>query len=180
MIEQLMEYNKAFVEREAYRAFAMDKRPNKKIAILTCMDARLTQLLPSALGLKNGDAKIIQNAGAMVTSDYGSVMRSLLVAVYQLGVEEVLVIGHTDCGMEGLDSEKMLQKMKARGIAETTIEEIQQSGVDLSGFLRGFEDVDQSVVGTVRRIAAHPLMPKHVSVYGCIMQIETGKLVRLC
>ena len=61
------------------------------------MDTRLTELLPAALGIKNGDVKIIKNAGAIISHPFGSVIRSLLVAIYELGVYEVMIFGHTDC-----------------------------------------------------------------------------------
>ena len=63
MINQIIDYNRSFVERKGYEPFITDKYPDKKLAVLTCMDTRLTALLPAALGLKNGDAKIIKNAG---------------------------------------------------------------------------------------------------------------------
>ena len=63
MIEQIIEYNKSFVEQKCYEKYLTDKYPDKKLAVLSCMDTRLTELLPAALGLKNGDAKIIKNAG---------------------------------------------------------------------------------------------------------------------
>ena len=69
-----------------------------ELAILSCMDTRLTELLPAALGLKNGDAKLIKNAGGLVISPFDSAMRSLLVAIYELGVEEIMVIAHSNCG----------------------------------------------------------------------------------
>ena len=98
MIEEILEYNRKFVEEKAYEPYVTSKYPDKKIAILTCMDTRLTSLLPAALGLKNGDVKMIKNAGGVITHPYGSVVRSLLVGILELGVEEVMVIGHTDCG----------------------------------------------------------------------------------
>lgn len=67
MIEQIVEYNKKFVENKGYEPYLTSKYPNKKLAVLTCMDTRLTELLPAALGLKNGDAKIIKNAGGVIT-----------------------------------------------------------------------------------------------------------------
>lgn len=91
MINEIMEYNKKFVENKAYEPYLTSKYPDKKLAILTCMDTRLIELLPAALGLKNGDAKIIKNAGGVITHPYGSVVRSLLVAIIELGVEEVMV-----------------------------------------------------------------------------------------
>ena len=80
-------------EEKRYEQYAASKYPNKKIAILTCMDTRLVELLPAALGLRNGDVKIIKNAGGVVTNPFGSVIRSLLVAIIELGVEEIMVIG---------------------------------------------------------------------------------------
>ena len=68
MIEQIVEYNKKFVENKGYEPYLTSKYPNKKLAVLTCMDTRLTELLPAALGLKNGDAKIIKNAGGQKPS----------------------------------------------------------------------------------------------------------------
>lgn len=67
MINEIMEYNKKFVENKAYEPYLTSKYPDKKLAILTCMDTRLIELLPAALGLKNGDAKIIKNAGGVIT-----------------------------------------------------------------------------------------------------------------
>ena len=109
MIDQIMEYNKKFVENKGYEPFLTSKYPDKKLAILTCMDTRLIELLPAALGIKNGDAKIIKNAGGTMVHPYGSVVRSLLVGILELGVEEVMVIGHTDCGVQGMDGKEMLE-----------------------------------------------------------------------
>ena len=103
MIEQIVAYNKKFVEEKGYEPYLTSKYPDKKLAILTCMDTRLIELLPAALGIRNGDAKVIKNAGGVITHPYGSVMRSLLVAIVELGVEEVMVIGHTDCGVQGMN-----------------------------------------------------------------------------
>ena len=108
MIDEIMEYNRKFVENKGYAPYLTSKYPDKKLAILTCMDTRLLELLPAALGIKNGDAKIIKNAGGTMVHPYGSVVRSLLVGILELGVEEVLVIGHTDCGVQGMDGKEML------------------------------------------------------------------------
>ena len=101
MIDEILKYNKKFVESKEYEKFETSKYPDKKIAILTCMDTRLVELLPAALGIKNGDIKLIKNAGGMVSSPFGSAVRSLLIAIVELGVEQVMVIGHTDCGVAG-------------------------------------------------------------------------------
>ena len=145
MIEEILAYNKKFVEEKGYEKYAASKYPNKKIAILTCMDTRLVELLPAALGLKNGDVKIIKNAGGVVTSPFGSVIRSLLVAIIELGVEEIMVIGHTDCGVQHIDSEMMIHHMKERGISQESIDLMKYCGINFEEWLAGFETVEQSV-----------------------------------
>ena len=79
MIDQIIDFNKNFVAQKGYEKYLTDKYPDKKLAVLSCMDTRLTELLPAALGLKNGDAKIIKNAGGLVISAFDSAMRSLIV-----------------------------------------------------------------------------------------------------
>ncbi len=121
MINDILAHNREFIENKGYEKFLTDKYPNKKIAIVTCMDTRLVELLPAALGFKNGDVKIIKNAGGTITNPFDSTMRSLLVAVYELGVNEIMIIGHTSCGVQGMDSREMLHIMKERGIPESNI-----------------------------------------------------------
>ena len=113
MIDQIIAYNKEFVAQKGYGKYLTSKYPDKggtrdvdnmvgryQLAVLeswssplSCMDTRLTELLPAALGLKNGDAKIIKNAGGLVISAFDSAMRSLFVAIYELGVEDIVVRG---------------------------------------------------------------------------------------
>ena len=81
ILEEILDFNQEFVASGEYAQFFSNKYPERELAILSCMDARMVELLPRALGLKNGDAKLIKNAGAVVTHPWGSVMRSLLVAV---------------------------------------------------------------------------------------------------
>ena len=162
MIEELLAYNRKFVEEKRYEQYAASKYPNKKIAILTCMDTRLVELLPAALGLRNGDVKIIKNAGGVVTNPFGSVIRSLLVAIIELGVEEIMVIGHTDCGVQHIDSESMIAHMKQRGVSQASIDLMKYCGIDFERWLAGFDTVEQSVTDTVNTIRNHPLMPRDV------------------
>ena len=180
MIEEMLAYNKKFVEEKMYEQYATSKYPNKKIAILTCMDTRLVELLPAALGLKNGDVKIIKNAGGVVTNPFGSVIRSLLVAIIELGVEEIMVIGHTDCGVQHIDSERMIDHMKARGISQESIDLMNYSGIDFESWLAGFDTVEQSVTDTVNTIRNHPLMPRDIRVGGYVIDTETGALTTVC
>ena len=179
MIDEIMEYNRKFVENKGYEPYLTSKYPDKKLAILTCMDTRLLELLPAALGIKNGDAKIIKNAGGVIVHPYGSVVRSLLVGILELGVEEVIVIGHTDCGVQGMDGSEMLDMLVERGIDQQHIDIVRHSGIDLERWLGGFESVESSVHETVRRLNEHPLMPKDVRISGFIMDSATGELTRV-
>ena len=124
LISEVLQFNKEFVEKEEFKNYKASKYPTKKIAILSCMDTRLTLLLPAALGMKNGDVKIIKNAGGVISHPYGSVIRSLLVCIYELGIEEILVIGHYDCGMQNLQSDKITEKMLWAGISAEAIEKV--------------------------------------------------------
>lgn len=175
-LDQMLEYNKCFVEEGKYKEFMTTKYPDKKVAIIACMDTRLTELLPAALDLKNGDAKMIKNAGGVISHPFGSVMRSLMVAVYELGVTDILVIGHTDCGMRGLDPGEIKAEMIKRGIPEETFKMIKSCGIDIDGWLKGFDDEKESVISTVNVIKEHPLIPKDVTVRGYIMDSTTGEM----
>lgn len=176
MIEQMLQYNKQFVQSKAYEKYKTSKYPDKKMAIVTCMDTRLVELLPAALGIKNGDVKIIKNAGGTITNPFDSTVRSLLIAIYELGVNEILIIGHTTCGVQGMDSQEMLQLMRERGIDEEHINLMKHCGIDLNSWLHGFDDTEAAILETVDLVKNHPLVPKDIIVRGYIMNSETGEL----
>ena len=176
MIEQMLEYNKQFVESKAYEQFKTSKYPDKKIAIVTCMDTRLVELLPAGLGIKNGDENIIKNAGGTITNPFDSTVRSLLVAIYELGVNEIMIIGHTGCGVQGMDSKEMQHLMRERGIDDEHINLMKHCGIDLDSWLHGFDDTEAAVLETVDLVKNHPLVPKDIIVRGYIMDSETGEL----
>lgn len=176
LLNNIVAHNEQFVENKQYEQFLTSKFPDKKMVILTCMDTRLTELLPRAMNLRNGDAKIIKNAGALVSHPFGSIMRSLIVAVYELSAEEVFVVGHYDCGMTGLNSEKVLGKARERGVPDKLIRMLEHAGIELDRFLTGFERVHDSVVNSVDVIRNHPLLPANLPVHGLIISPETGRL----
>lgn len=175
-IMQIMKDNKSFVESKKYEEFITNKYPDKKLAVISCMDTRLTNLLPAALNIKNGDVKMIKNAGGVISHPFGSVMRSLMVAIYELGVNDILVIGHTDCGMRGIEPAEIEAEMVKRGIKEETLEMIRNCGIDLENWLHGFDDTEESVISAVEVIRKHPLIPEDVNVYGFIMDSVTGEI----
>ena len=183
MIDQIIDYNKTFVEQKGYEKYLTSKYPDKKLAVLSCMDTRLTELLPAALGLKNGDAKIIKNAGGLVISAFDSAMRSLIVAmrslivaIYELGVKEIMVVAHSHCGACHMSYDHFHHEMVARGVTDETLDTIRKCGIDLDQWLEGFKDTPTSVRKTVETIKTHPLVPNDIVVRGFIIDSETGAL----
>ena len=176
MIDQMLEYNRVFVKNEMYKQFTTSKYPDKKIAILTCMDTRLVELLPAALGIRNGDVKMVKNAGGMITGPFDSAVRSLLVGIVELGVEEVMVIGHTDCGVSGINAEMMIRHLTERGVSQDHIDMMRYCGIDFEKWLRGFSSVEESVAETVDLLVNHPLMPADVIIKGYIINTDTGEV----
>ena len=179
-LKEMLAFNEQFVAKKQYESFTTSKLPDKKIVILSCMDTRLSELLPAALNLKNGDAKMIKNAGAVVTAPFGSVMRSLLVAIYELGAEEIFIIAHHDCGMHKMKADQLIEKMMARNIRREDIDMMSYYGVDAYQWLTGFADSADSVLETATLVRNHPMMPADVTINGFLMDPETGKLDFVC
>jgi carbonic anhydrase len=177
MIDEVLQFNKQFVDAHGHKPFITDKYPDKKLAILTCMDTRLTVLLQEALGLKNGDSKIIKNAGGTIPTETDSSIRSLLVAIYELGVNEVMVIHHSTCGACHMGYEHFKPHMLEHGISEAVLAEWEQKGI--AEWLEGFHDTEASVRKTVSVIVNHPLVPKDVTVRGFIIDSVTGELTEI-
>lgn len=175
-LNEILEFNNSFVKNKEYEKYATSKNPKKKIVILSCMDTRLTDLLPKALNLKNGDAKIVKNAGATVMHPFGSIIRSIIVAIYEFDADEILVIGHHGCGMCNLNTDEVLKKAISRGILQESIDTLFNGGIDVKKWLHGFDSVEESIKDSVNLIKKHPLMPKGISIHGLTIDPATGKL----
>jgi carbonic anhydrase len=156
------EYERALAENERYAAqfdrSALPLPPGRRLAVLACMDARLT--VEDVLGLRSGDAHIIRNAGGLATDD---AIRSLVISQQLLGTEEVIVIEHTGCGMLTFQDDEV-----RRDLAERT-----GSQVDLP--LGSFHELEGNLRTQVQRIRAHP-WTKDVPVHGLIYEVESGRL----
>ncbi len=132
--------------------------PGRRLAVLACMDARLT--VEDVLGLRTGDAHIIRNAGGLATDD---AIRSLVISQHLLGTDEVIVIEHTACGMLTFEDAPV-----QKAIAEST-------GVRIDLPLHAFPDLEENLKAQVQRIRSHPWV-KPVPVTGLIYEVETGRL----
>ncbi|WP_055666387.1 beta-class carbonic anhydrase [Desnuesiella massiliensis] len=175
-LDEILSYNKQFVKDKRYEKYRSTSNPNKKLVILSCMDTRLTELLPKAMNIKNGDAKIVKNAGATIMHPFGSIIRSIIVAIYEFNAEDVIVVGHHGCGMSNLDTNSIMNKIVNRGVTEETIATLYNSGIDVAKWLHGFESVEESIKESVKVIKNHPLIPKDVNIHGLIIDPYTGSL----
>jgi carbonic anhydrase len=175
-ISEILDHNRSFIDRKEYEELRTDRFPNKRLVILSCMDTRLVELLPRAMGFRNGDVKMVKNAGAIVSHPFGSVMRSILVAIYELNAAEVVVVGHTGCGMTGLSCQSIVDKARQRGVSDDVLATLGHAGINLQQWLTGFDSVESGVRESVGVIRNHPLLPKATSVHGLLMDSETGAL----
>jgi carbonic anhydrase len=156
------EFARALAENERYRSqfdrSTLPLPPGRKLAVLACMDARLT--VEDVLGLRTGDAHIIRNAGGLATDD---AIRSLDNSQHLLGTEEVIVVEHTGCGMLTFEDEQVRRDIAAR------------TGKDVDLELNAFPDLESNLRSQVQRIRSHPWI-KDVPVHGLIYEVETGAL----
>lgn len=174
LLDEILEHNARFI---AERERPMSKAPAKKIALFTCMDTRLVEFLEQAMGLRRGDAKVIKNAGNTIIDPYGGVIRSLVVAIFALGCEEVYVIGHRDCGMAQINEDVLEQRMVERGIAPEAIAQLHPS---LREWLGAFHDPYGNVRKVVQMVRENPLIPNDVPVHGLMFDPHSGNLELLC
>src|SRR5690625_3144516 len=175
-IEKMLAYNKQFVADKHYEQFLSNTIANKKMVVFTCMESRLVELLPKALNIQNGDVKMVKNAGAIIRKSFDSIIKSILVAVYKLEAEEVVVIGHHDCGMSCVDTNELMDKMKDEGITDETFKALDYSGIDFHKEFHGFQTVEESIDQSVEIIREHPLLPSRVLVHGLVIDPNTGKV----
>lgn len=173
LLDEVMAHNDRFVSE---RQGNMKRAPEKKVAVFTCMDTRLVEFLEPAMGIRRGDAMVIKNAGSAVLDPNGGVIRSLLIAIYALGCEELFVIGHLDCGMAELDVEQVEREMRRRGVPEESLQGLQP---DLTEWFGGFRDVYANVLRVSQLLRANPLIPNDVPVHGLMFDPTTGSLESL-
>jgi len=177
LLQEILAYNEQFIQNKEYVPYEATKMPQKRMVVVSCMDARLIELLPKALDLQNGDAKIIKNAGGTIAHAFGSIMRSVVTAVYELNAEEIYIIGHHGCGMSQSNPKGTLQKIIDRGVSSPEIlSAIKYAGIDLEKWLFGFDKVEDSTQANVDLVRNHPLIPNDIPVHGLVIDPHTGKL----
>lgn len=179
MIDDILEFNKKFVESKGYEKYIINKYFDKKIVIFFCMDIWLMELLFVVLGIRNGDVKIIKNVGGVILYLFGSVICSLMVVIYELGVKEVMVVVYFDCGVCYMNSNEMIEYMKVCGIKQEIIDMICFCGVDFGVWLDGFEDMEKLVKGIVWVIMEYLLIFEDIIVRGFIIDLVMGELIKV-
>ncbi|HEU0265985.1 MAG TPA: carbonic anhydrase [Geobacterales bacterium] len=169
LLDTMLEANRNFVRPGLLPP--LPKNPQRQIAIFTCMDTRLVDFLEPALGITRGDAKVIKNAGNTLIDPLGGVVRSLVVAVFMLGVEEIIVIGHRDCGMADVDVVGLKERMVSRGIAPSAIDGLIP---DLGQWTGAFACPEENVASVVSMLRNSPLLPKDVPIHGLLFCPNDG------
>jgi carbonic anhydrase len=156
--EENLEANRKYAER--FELSEAPAPPAKKLAVVACMDARLT--VEEVLGLKSGDAHIIRNAGGLATED---ALRSLIISSHLLGTRTFYVIQHTDCGMLSFTDVQLRERLQ------------KQTGQDASHLhFHAFPELEQSVHEQLARIRKNPFLAHVTDVHGFIFDVRTGKL----
>jgi len=155
--DELLKNNQAYAD--GFDKGDLPMPPGKKIAIVACMDARLNPY--GLLGLQEGDAHVIRNAGGVITDDE---VRSLAISQRLLGTEEIVLIHHTDCGMLTFTDDEFKASIQA------------ETGIKPEWAAEAFADVDEDVRQSLARVNASPFIPKKDSVRGFVYEVETGRL----
>jgi carbonic anhydrase len=159
VIDEVLEANQVYAK--AFKLGHLTIPPARKLAIVACMDARLT--IEEALGLKTGDAHIIRNAGGIVTEDE---IRSLIISHHLLGTQEFMIINHTDCGMMTFKDEELRERL----------EQISGTVVVSPNHFYTFNDLERNVRRQIQKVKSHPWIPKQVPVRGFVYDVKTGRL----
>jgi carbonic anhydrase len=151
VVDEIREANRSYASEFAKGDLPMP--PGRKFAVVTCMDARLDPA--KFLGLDEGDAHVIRNAGAVVTDD---AIRSLVISHHLLGTQQAMVIAHTDCGMLTFKDEEL------------------QDRLDTDTEFHAFPDLEQNVRSGVRKIRDSSLLPDSFEVRGFVYDVKSGEL----
>jgi carbonic anhydrase len=156
-IDQLLENNQAFAAGLSERH--LDVEPQRHLAVVTCMDSRLDVF--AALGLSQGEAHVLRNAGGVITDD---VIRSLAISQRRLGTREVMLIHHNDCGMQKITDDGFRMELQ-----ETT-------GIAPAFAIESFVDIDEDVRQSIRRVRSSPFLPHREVVRGFVYDVDTHRL----
>jgi carbonic anhydrase len=180
VIDEILAFNERFLQSQQLPTIG--HAPRKRMAVVTCMDCRLVRMFEQALGLERGDVLELRTAGATISQPERSpaandLIRSLAGGIYLLGVREVAVIGHTQCGLSHVDPTVVTASMQALGVDPQAL--LNQEGLsdinDLTNWLGAFSDVHVNVREVVNVIRNSPYLPK-IPVHGLVIDINTGKL----
>jgi carbonic anhydrase len=159
VIDELLKSNQEYAKNFSLGNLPMP--PARKLAIVACMDARLT--LSHILGLKTGDAHVIRNAGGIVTDD---ALRSLIISHHLLGTQEFVIINHTDCGMLTFKDDDLRTRLQ---------QETGTATVAPTHF-HSFTDLENNVREQIQKVRSHPWIPEHITVRGFVYDVKSGKL----
>lgn len=173
MLEKILEHNKKFVEER--KARGEDKpassHARKEIMVFTCMDTRLVDLLEKAMGFERGDIKILKNAGNIIREGCNDVIRCISIGTTLMGIKEVYIVGHKDCGMRKQTPESVRNKMIEKGILQEALDSI-----DIAKWAGLIKDEKENVLNGIKMIKGSPYIPKDVKIFGLLMDPDSGEI----
>ncbi len=174
MLKRILEHNDKFVSER--KNLGLDEpisaHANQEVMVFTCMDTRLVDLVEKSMGFERGDIKILKNAGNSIRENCDEIIRCVSLGAIMMGLKEVFVVGHKDCGMKKLTTEDIRAKMIDRGITEDTIDSIEDLA-EWSGILK---DETENVINAVSKIRESQFVPNDVKVHGLIIDPYSGEL----
>ncbi|SEG75024.1 carbonic anhydrase [Paenibacillus sp. UNC499MF] len=175
-LNEVLARNRIFLKEKQTLPLPAPTYPDTQLVILTCTDIPSPELLPRALGIRNEDAKVIKNAGAVVSHPSGTVLRSILLAICESKAREVFVIGHRDCRIANLRSADDIECARGFIDPDPYMRTLSEAVIDLNGWLSGFSSMEESIANSVSMIRSHPLFPESVLVHGLVIDPVTGRL----
>jgi carbonic anhydrase len=162
IIDEVLASNQGY--SKSFRLGNLAMPPSRRLAIVACMDARMT--VEEMLGLKTGEAHIIRNAGGLITDD---AVRSLIISHYLLGTEEFMIINHTDCGMLTFQDADLHERLHR----ETGTEAVAPTSFG------AFGNVEENVRRQILKLRSHPWVPQHIPVRGFVYDVHSGRLTEV-
>lgn len=159
VIEEVLKANEEYAKN--FKLGHLPMPPARKLAVVACMDARLT--VSQLLGLKTGDAHLIRNAGGLITE---GALRSLIISHHLLGTQEFMIINHTDCGMLTFSDEELRKQLREKTGTVTVA----------PASFHPFSDLEENVRQQILKVKSHPWIPNHIPVRGFVYDVKTGRL----
>ena len=174
LLEDILRANAEYQSSEESKNLAdLTSKPTRHIMVITCIDCRLIDLLEPAMGIKRGEANIVKTAGNHVPPGMNDTIKTVLVGIFELGVTEILIVGHYDCGVAAATKNSIMTKMQKQNIDADCLKENEAA---IGDWLDNYTDPKANVKVSVTNLRSNKLIPKTVPIHGLVIDPDNGKL----